>query len=380
MSFLYNHVKSSEFENISICGISILYRDICNHRRDFFGGIIKTHKINQEHIGYIKKTVSVFNKTLYERVIENNYKTYYVFGKKVYSVSLCDILIRQYSGLFGEHDHIYVLRANAGEIYLVLVYILDFLIKRNQSKNPLLLASKKYHMDMIKMICPDINCVYVDKFETKIVLDEFDAGRYKITMLFQMMHFKQIEFDMLQNGCDSLHYFDAILKRFHMNREDVGFRKIIIEEEPEKTMLEKVGMIGLDINNFVFIAPEAQSCEMCPDGFWRGVVDKLKLDGVDVYVNLAKNSDMMALFDGCKTCDLSFQEAFALARLSKKIIALRSGFVEMLLQAGVEMEVIYTGFKKRQLFDSVESNAVLNTFALSKLPFIENFKLYEAML
>ena len=63
-------------------------------------------------------------------------------NKVVRKISLFETFKKQYSKFFeGDYDDIYILRANSGESYLTLTYVLDSLIKRNKSKKPLLVAT-----------------------------------------------------------------------------------------------------------------------------------------------------------------------------------------------------------------------------------------------
>ena len=73
-----------------------------------------------------------------------------------------------------------------------------------------------------------------------------------------------------------------------------------------------------------------------------------------------------------KTCFLTYSEAFALAKLSKKIISLRSGFAELLTQANVPMDILFTKFGGRSSIDDMTIEQVHEGFNVLKLPKVNN--------
>ena len=121
--------------------------------QEFLGGLIKTIKTRNKLSDFSEKEIKILGKSIIKRFEENNYMIYHVLGKEYKKISIIEEFIQKYARYFNKkYDDIYILNANSGEAYLTLTYILDALIKRNQSKNPLLVATKKYHVDIIKMI------------------------------------------------------------------------------------------------------------------------------------------------------------------------------------------------------------------------------------
>ena len=162
-----------------------------------------------------------------------------------------------------------------------------------------------------------------------------------------------------------------------MTDADIRMRKAIVNVENECSMLNKVAKTGLNINKFVFLAPEAQSCKLYDEDFWCLLINKLQERGYDVFVNLVEDDIKLKGAIDFKTCYLTFAEAFALAKRAKKIVSLRSGFTEFLLQTNVPMDVLYTKFKHRHFFDDMDIYHVMSGFGIMQIPLIDKFKIRE---
>lgn len=378
----FEYIKEENERIAKVFGLPVMKRTtnyMSSERfQEFFGGLVTTIKLCSESNDYSNKEIKVFGKSIIKRVEENNFRTYSFLGKECLKISFIEQFKKQSFKYFDKkHDDIYILRANSGEIYLTLTYLIDSLIKKNGSKNPLLVATRKYHIDIIKMICPDIPYVYIKDFSLKIVGNEFQIDNFRFFLLFDTVYFRQVEIDIKTNELGKCHYFKSILNRFEMTEEDLHMRKMNVPHSAERTMIEKVNKTGLNLDKFVFIAPEAYSCELYDEDFWETLIYKLQEKGYDVFVNLVKKDVKLENAVGFKTCDLSFAEAFALAKKAKKIVSLRSGFTEFLLQTDVPMDILYTKFRHRHIFNDMDSHLVMAGFGISQIPLIDVNKIRE---
>lgn len=379
---IYEYIRGENERTIKLFGKTFMAQtsDFMTAERyqTFLGGLITTIKINDPTTDCSNKEIKILNKTIIKREEKDNYRIYCTGDKCIYCTSLLDDFKKQYFKYFDKkYDDIYVLRANSGEIYLTLTYIIDALIKRNNSKSPLLVATQKYHVDMIKMICPDIPYVYTKKLKIRIAGDSFNIDKYRFFLLFDSCHFKQVEHDIKRNPLGEHHYFKSILKKLNMTEHDIKYRKISVPLEDEQSMLNKIAKTGLNINKFVFIAPEAQSCKLYDEDFWVELINNLQEKGYDVFVNLVEDDIKLKGALDFKTCDLSFAEAFALAKRAKKIVSLRSGFTEFLLQTDVPIDVLYTKFRHRHFFDDMDIYHVMSGFGITQIPFVDKSKIQE---
>lgn len=379
---IYEYIRGENERTIKLFGKTFMSQTsdymTAERLQSFLGGLITTVKINDQITDCSKKDIRILGHSISKRIEENNYRTYYMFGKEIRKISLIDQFKKQYFKYFDKkHDDIYILRANSGEIYLTLTYLIDTLIKRNGSKKPLLVATHKYHIDMIKMLCPDIPYVYIKKLRLKITAESFNIDNFRFFLLFDSQHFKQVEMDIKQNELGTHHYFKSILTRLNMTDADINMRKAIVNMEDERSMLNKVAKTGLNINKFVFLAPEAQSCKLYDEDFWCILINKLQERGYDVFVNLVEDDIKLKGAIDFKTCYLTFAEAFALAKRAKKIVSLRSGFTEFLLQTGTQIDVLYTKFKHRHFFDDMDIYHVMSGFGITQIPFVDISKIRE---
>ncbi len=379
---IYEYIRGENERTIKLFGKTFMSQTsdymTAERYQSFLGGLITTIKVNDQITDCSKKDIQILGHSISKRIEENNYRIYYLFGKKIKKVSLLKEFKKQYFKYFDkDYDDIYILRANSGEIYLTLTYVIDELIKKNGSKKPLLVATQPYHVDMIRMLCPDIPYVYTKKLRIKIAGNSFKIDNFRFFLLFDSPHFKQVERDIKNNPLGEHHYFKSILNRLEIKESDIQYRQITIPIEDERTMLNKITKTGLNINKFVFIAPEAQSCKLYDEDFWCELINQFQDKGYDVFVNLVEDEVKLKEAVGYKTYYLTFAEAFALAKRSKKIVSLRSGFTEFLQQTNVPIDVLYTKFRKRHFFDDLDIYHVMSGFSLMQLPFTDKSKIRE---
>lgn len=379
---IYEYIRGENERTIKLFGKTFMSQTsdymTAERYQSFLGGLITTIKVNDQITDCSKKDIQILGHSISKRIEENNYRIYYLFGKKIKKVSLLKEFKKQYFKYFDkDYDDIYILRANSGEIYLTLTYVIDELIKKNGSKKPLLVATLPYHVDMIRMLCPDIPYVYTKKLRIKIAGNSFKIDNFRFFLLFDSPHFKQVERDIKNNPLGEHHYFKSILNRLEIKESDIQYRQITIPIEDEQTMLNKITKTGLNINKFVFIAPEAQSCKLYDEDFWCELINQFQARGYDVFINLVDNEVKLKEAVGYKTCYLTFAEAFALAKRSQRIVSLRSGFTEFLLQTGVPIDVLYTKFRHRHFFDDMDIYHVMSGFGITQIPFVDKSKIRE---
>lgn len=379
---IYEYIRGENERTIKLFGKTFMSQTsdymTAERYQSFLGGLITTIKVNDQIADCSKKDIQILGHSISKRIEENNYRTYYSFGKKIKKVSLLEEFKKQYFKYFDkDYDDIYILRANSGETYLTLTYVIDTLIKKNGSKKPLLVATLPYHVDLIRMLCPDIPYVYTKKLRIKIAENSFKIDNFRFFLLFDSPHFKQVEHDIKNNPLGEHHYFKSILNRLEIKESDIQYRRVSIPVEDERSMLNKIAKTGLNINKFVFIAPEAQSCKLYDEDFWCELINQFQDKDYDVFVNLVEDDIKLKSAKDYKTCDLSFAEAFALAKRAQKIVSLRSGFAEFLLQTGVPIDVLYTKFRHRHFFDDMDIYHVMSGFGLSKIPLTDKSKIRE---
>lgn len=366
-----NATRTAKFLKLEIYRLEIDYSK-GERNQVFFGGIIKTRRINNPYNCHIEKDIKFFNIPVIKRFEDGIKRIYYFAGIPILKISLKKIFEKNYLKYINEkYDDIYILNANSGEIYLFLTYVLDALIKKNNSKSPLIIATKQYHSELAKIICPDIPCIFIKKLKQNIKDDVFKIKNFRFFMIFPHEHFIKVEMDIKTKPKGDANYFKSILERFDISEDEITMRKIKIPESDKQNALKKAKEINLNLNNFIFISPEARSCELIEPSYWDNLIDEYHSKGMDVFVNLADDSVKLNA-KNYKTCPLTYSEVFTIASFSKKIIALRSGLCELMLQTGVEMQVIYRRFKLRHILRDMDKEDVMRGFGLDKIPDFKN--------
>lgn len=380
-NLIFNYSKTDNSRKLKILGLSVYSASVefrTNLRKQsFVCGLLKTVKTGDIYATDTDKKIQLFSLNILSREIRKNDIQWKFLGINIKHDNLFNKFKKKYFKYFDKkHDDIYLLNANSGEAYLFLTYCLDACIKKYGSKNPLLVATKPYHIELIKMICPDIDYIYIKRFNMFVKSDtvDFSIDNFRFFQVFSHKHFMQVEIDIKND--ENAHYFKSILDELGLTQHDVQMRKTLEIMTSVKSMLEKVRELNLDLNNFVLIAPEAHSCTLVNNKYWIELINKYKNEGYDVFVNLVGDEVDLTGAD-YKTCYLTYSEIYSLAKRAKKIIMLRSGLTELFLQTNVPMEVLYTKFRDRILFNSMEVEQVKRGFELAQLPFIKKHIIKE---
>ncbi len=379
---IFEKIKTDFKREFKLLGFSLMEQEMdyntTTRIQRFLGNLVTTIKTKDYKTDNSAKEIRVLNHPVMERIDEDNFRKYILFGKIVKKISYIEKFKKENFKYFDKkYDDIYILRANSGEIYLTLTYVIDKLIERNQSKNPLLVATKKYHVDMIKMICPNIPFIYIKDIDLRFTGLEFKIENFRFFYLFDNPHFQKVELDIKHKPFGEAHYFKSILDDLNMTYNDISMRTMIVPLQDEASMKEKVSKIGLNLDNFIFISPEAQSCKLYNEDFWCELINILNKEGYDVFVNRVTKDVNLEYATTFKSCNLTFAEAFALAKRAKRIISLRSGFTEFLIQTNTPMDVLYTKFRQRHSFDDLDITHVMSGFGLLTLPGINKDKIRE---
>ncbi|PAF44661.1 hypothetical protein [Helicobacter sp. 11S02629-2] len=267
-----------------------------------------------------------------------------------------------------DYSDIVVLHSNSGEAYIFLTYVLEAFIERYNCKDILFILTKRYHIDLLEAIHPSLPYVFIPYAKVPSILVK-QTDRYRIFTILEDRYYIRFE-SMLRDG-KNIHCLCEILKHLGIASLKLTFTPLNICDAHEKSLLTKVSKISLNLNNFVFMTPEADSCVSIESSFWQALIEALQAKGIDIFVNLM-DSKTKKMLKGCiyKTCSLTFSEAILLSRKAKSIVSLRSGLVESLTQSNVPLFSLCTNLKNRGWLQKVDSKHVLNGFSLKAFPFV----------
>ena len=265
-------------------------------------------------------------------------------------------------------DDIYILHANSGEIYCFLAYLAKAHIKKNGAENPLFVATKPYHEDIIKLFFPKSRYVYYNMYLTEprlsILGDSWNIQGHKFWQIFSQRHF-----NLVNSNLGGIHYFDAMTATLGLTRED-AIKPIPKLPAAEKTRIIKTAeKIQLNLDKFVILAPEASTTNLMPISFWKNLIKELYSNGYDVFLNTTNSNGIKA-----KTCPLSYMELFALASLAKGVISLRSGVSEFLIPTKTKNITLAPRF---HWSPALSAEQCIRGYSLLKLPFIDSNQVYE---
>lgn len=333
-------------------------------------GLIRAEKIKSRVS--VRKAVYFCGIEIYKLIKDTTSKTQYLLNIKYSDKNNLDSFKDKFGKLVPKkHDDVYILNSNSGEAYLFLCYVTSYIAKNN-SRKPLIIATKKYHLDLIEMLAPEIPFIYINKL--MIIGNNFKMQSQRYFTIFPYDHFNKVDDDLNSMPLGEVHFFDYILKTLGLNRGDIVFNGIKINPDVEKSMFDKISATGLDLDSFIFLAPEAISCKKIDTGFWSRLCFELQAKGIDVFMNI---SDDAGLYADVKHCYLTFSEAFSLASKSKGMVMLRSGLSDMLSQTHVKKHIIYTEFLDSQKHVKIASDKVLAGFGFSKIPNIDKQQIKE---
>lgn len=368
----FEYTKTKNTRKARILGIPMYHVEIdytkAQRKQTFLGGLFTTFKSDDIFSYYIEKNIKFLGFPIIKRCEDGQKREYRFLNIPFKKLELTEVFKKKYlNKIDKKHDNIYILTANSGETYLFLTHVLDVLLKKEGSKNPLIIATKQYHVDLINLICPDISHILIKGFTLSIKAKEFKIDNFKFCPVFPYNYFAKVEKNIKEDATNKSHYFNSMLEYFNIKREEITMKKITPQTQDIESLEKKAKEIGLNLDNFIFIAPEAVSCELIEDEYWINLINQYKKEGYDIFLNLADG--LVDLKDvEYKTTDLTFTQAFILASKAKKIVSLRSGLTEFLLQTNTKMDVLYTKFKFRNFFCDMGVEQVLNGFGMKNLP------------
>ncbi|MGN0919712.1 MAG: hypothetical protein ACI4OR_03020 [Alphaproteobacteria bacterium] len=219
----------------------------------------------------------------------------------------------------------YVLTYHSGEVFTFLKLLRSTPNYKTLVQKSLLIATQKYHLDLIEMVCPEMQYTFIP--QAGILIDypdkDFIINNTNIHIIFP---------ENFATGCHSLwmntdlkvHCFDKIREIAALDADLSKDLFLFFDERTKENVAKKMALAGLK-KKFIFIAPEAATIQPVSLAFWKLLYDKLSETGVDVFWNMTKEK-----FSFGKTVDLSLKEANLLASKASGIISLRSGFSEQL--------------------------------------------------
>lgn len=372
---LFSNFKTENGCCIKLFGLKI-FEEFSNKQfriQKFFGNLIYTKKLRST-VREIK-VFKIFNFSVSERIITDDIIQYNLFNRTVRKIYYPNIFYKKYlKNVQYDYDDVYILSANSGEIYLFFAYVANAFLKKNGSKNPLFVATKKYHIEILKLYYPQAKYIYINNLKFKAQSDKWMVNGHNIYIIFSNNHFQKVEINIKNNKIGKIHYLNSILVTLNLTKDDYNEAQAYISNQIHESLTSKINEIQLKLNNFIIFAPEALTCLELPESFWIKLAHKLHQKGYDIFVNAMEQKNKI---DGCKSIFLSYQEILCLAQKAKAIISLRSGLTEFLLPAKTPNITIYTKFRNRNIRNAFDTDKTIAGFSMLKLPFVSEKEITE---
>lgn len=325
---------------------------------------------------YYKEKLKTYDKEfrilgipLWKKKVKHGFEKYCLLGFVIFKKSSRKMLYKTVLKKIGkEYKHIFLNFNCSGETYLFLSYV-------NPPANSVFIATRRYHVDLCRMMHPNIECIYLPDIINLRSVDNVYKEEYNGKIFYNILpfnHFIELEKN-LRKGKD-IHYCEAICKTIGIKYTQEA-NLPVISEEVKQSALKKANRIGLNLNNFIFLCPESQSNQNPPKDYWINLTNEFYEQGYDIFINTMSLAPDYGLG---KTCFLTFDEAYYIASLSKQIIGLRSGFIEVLTTIRhVPISCLYTDFKERGRLKPIDVETVLMGFSLKKLPNVSTKQIKE---
>ncbi len=286
------------------------------------------------------------------------------------NTGIIESFYRDYFANFPKNfDDAFILHANCGEVYDFLAYLAKPLIEKSNIRKPLFIAGKPYHTDIVGLFLPDARCRYHDLYlkepRLNILGDYWEYDGHRFWQIFSPRHFSSVN-----SNLGNTHYFDAMLKTLNLDRNEASKPFVTISEELKNNVISIAERIGLDIENFVVLAPEALTSSPLPVSFWKNLVRELNKNGYDTFLNIANNSSEIQ----AKSHNLSLSELFALTSMSKGVVSLRSGLSEFLIPSKAKNIILCSKFHWSPILTAEQC---IKAYSVYGLPFINTKQVVE---
>ena len=344
-------------------------------KRDFLGGLYR-EIVTFEDYGEASRQSSLLGIPIWGRKLNHQAISWHLGASFVVKkISIADELSVQLETIFAEmpvrsingKKHIFVFWANSGEIALLLMFFWEQLLERYEIRDPqevVVLCTKQYHQDMLRLYFPKIRSIVAKPKILRYVLDDLEAGEWYVHMCFPGKYFARFEASVNSVPVNYLEWmsrwFNLGIKppvRPNKNELDKAFITALNKLTQEQKEALKVGVKkGLAI-----LALESFSSSGLDNKF----KEKIRCEASKEYAILNNSPEF------------SYPEIFAIAKKAKKLIALRSGLVDFLVNSGIEMCLYYTDFTDRGFNTPAKpAKQVLLLFSIKSIQMV-NAKLSE---
>ncbi len=266
------------------------------------------------------------------------------------------------------YDHVWIVRSGGMGEAQSLNFFMKGLTYKWKVRKPCLMSQKGIYKDLFALYT-DIPFYHIDleQKEYAFYLPNRNVKYKKKT--FHLWHCtlgEAIEFEKkwgLSNFTHAVDWYKELSGISFLSNIELVFKQDVIDSAERKIIKNK-----LNIENFVFLAPYANTTKKLEEDVWKEIADQFRRKGYDVYVNTVGGRSKIG-----KSAQLSICEAAYIASRAKRIVALRSGFSELLasIKNRGNLIIVYSSFRK------MTPTNFFKVFTLTKYPFYDHKKTDE---
>lgn len=345
---LFEHKKVKNFcsrdESVKILGLEI-YKSITNNTYDtksYFGGLLNTLKKKYE-IPALKE-INIFKFTIVKTERENWIEKVYLFDIPICTKNYGKKFLQDNKDIILPEDkNIFILCGHHGESYTASALLAKGIMKKYE--NVKFLCYRECHRKMWNLFWDDIEIGFLKKFK---------SARADLRFTYKDKNIFKIYPSISQNR------IDGFLNSVNLKKDELEKKDIVLTDSDKNSFKTKLKNMNLDLNNFVIIAPEADSYKLCNNEFWQSLCKGLKTKGYDIFLNSMKESPLTEIYEHTF---LTHKEIMQLTPLSKGVISLRSGFSELLSYFDLPMHIIYNfenGFSQDEINSKIFYDSLYN--------------------
>jgi len=230
---------------------------------------------------------------------------------------------------------------NLGETYL-FCSLADSFKRQNDIEKIVLISQKKYHADICEMFSGNIDRCYVNSDLYLRPLRDFRVIRKGA--FYYLYDYKNWNYNSL---------VERKTTNLEMLKVSAGISpeakvQHCLHKEVDKIMAQKIfSQLGLRRDRTVLLSPEAKTCSNLTEQFCHCICGKLSSKGYDVFLNVTNTVKMDSY---TKTAFLPLGVAAAFCDLCGHVIAVRSGFCDIISSSNAKLHIIYPDQTFQQVF------------------------------
>ena len=295
--------------------------------------------------------ILLFGKT---RDFESCLSNRFFFSYKYYKWSVNGFLKYIYAFIPKDIDDVYIVRQSTGEVYM-LANVISQWIKNNNSKNPLIVGTRKYHKDFFDLYTKE-SYKYIYKYISPENFPYFKKNHYKYKGKNFYIYLDQKFLYSFITSKNSKQYVQNIVKYLKCSTDSFCYPNINSDQQKIEQILQENNISNNE--DFVVIYPKSCTVEMANNSIWKNIENKLAQNKIKYIVNNEK---------------ISFKDMIAICEKSKGIIASRTGAIEYLVPLRKPMHILYS---KSTRFGKTSEDAI-KLFTLTYYPLADTESLYE---